>query len=424
MRTMLKTIRQRAFGLAVLASIISGATFANAQDLTIGSKAPSLDIEHWISNGHDKFKPVKEFEAGKVYVVEFWATWCGPCVMSMPHLKETQEKYADKGVQLISISDEETEVVDGFLAKQVRGSAKDDTENTYRKLTSAYCLTTDPDKSVYEDYMDAAGQNGIPTCFIVGKSGLIEWIGHPMSMDDTLEKVVAGTWDREAHLIAFKKEQQMGLLMSKIARPIQSGDMKGAMKILAKAKEEAADDETTIAAIEEVEVQVKLFLAMQSLENGEAEAALAAIEAIPKTDKAEVKQQIDFAKCKALLGIVSDSGKMDEQATKALAEVADSKEISAEALNDLAWTVYEAASENDKFPKKLIAAATDAAEKAVAKSPNNGPILDTLAHLLFLQGKLDRAIEFQTKAVEHAPEDMKEDLQSFLDDLKKSKAKK
>lgn len=424
MRTMLKTIRQRAFGLAVLLSAFSGVPFANAQDLTIGSKAPNLDIEHWISNGHDKFKPVKEFETGKVYVVEFWATWCGPCVMSMPHLKETQEKYADKGVQLISISDEETEVVDRFLEKQVRGSAKDDTENTYRKLTSAYCLTTDPDKSVYEAYMDAAGQNGIPTCFIVGKSGLIEWIGHPMSMDDTLEKVVAGTWDREAHLIAFKKEQQMGLLMAKIARPLQSGDMKGAMKILTKAKEEAAGEESTIAVIEEVEVQVKLFLAMQDIENGKAEDALAAIEAIPKTDKAEIKQQIDFAKCKALLGIVSDSGKMDEQATKALAEIAERKEIAAEMLNELAWTVYEAASENDKFPKKLIAAAADAAGKAVAKSPNNGPILDTLAHLLYLQGNLDRAIEFQTKAVEHGPEEMKQDLQSFLDDLKKEKAKK
>ena len=421
---MLKTIRQRAFGLAILASAILGVPFVNAQDLTIGSKAPSIDIEHWISNGNDKFKPVKEFEAGKVYVVEFWATWCGPCVMSMPHLKETQEKYADKGVQLISISDEETDVVERFLEKQVRGSAKDDTENTYRKLTSAYCLTTDPDKSVYEAYMDAAGQNGIPTCFIVGKSGLIEWIGHPMSMDDTLEKVVAGTWDREAHLIAFKKEQQMGLLMAKIARPLQSGDMKGAMKILTKAKEEAAGDESTISVIEEVEVQVKLFLAMQDIENGKAEDALAAIEAIPKSDKAEIKQQIDFAKCKALLGIVFDSGKMDEQATKAIIDVAASKDISAEALNELAWSVYEAANENEKFPKKLIGAAAHAAGKAVAKSPNNGPILDTLAHLLYLQGNLDQAIEFQTNAVENGPEDMKADLQSFLDELKKEKAKK
>jgi len=421
---MLKTFSKRAFGLAVLATLFSSVPFANAQDLTIGSKAPSLDIEHWISNGHDKFKPVKEFETDKVYVVEFWATWCGPCVMSMPHLKETQEKYADKGVQLISVSDEETQVVDGFLEKQVRGSEKDDTENTYRKLTSAYCLTTDPDKSVYEDYMDAAGQNGIPTCFIVGKSGLIEWIGHPMQMDETLEKVVAGTWDREAHLIAFKKEQQMGLLMSKLARPMQAGDVKAAMKILAKAKEEAAGDDQAISTIDNLEVQVKLFLAMQNLENGDAEAALTAIEAVSKTAKPDAKQQIDFARCKALVAIVADSGKKDEQATKSLTEITDSKEISVEALNELAWMVYEAANENDKFPKKLLAAAAVAAEKAVAKAPQNGPVLDTLAHLLYLQGNLDRAIEIQSLAVKAATPEFKEDLQAFLDELKKEKAGK
>ena len=88
---------------------------ATAKDLTIGSAAPTLDIEHWVQDGNGFFKPVKEFKKGNVYVVEFWATWCGPCVMSMPHLAELQNKYRGQKVQIVSVSDEDIETVKGIM---------------------------------------------------------------------------------------------------------------------------------------------------------------------------------------------------------------------------------------------------------------------------------------------------------------------
>ena len=421
---MFKRFSQWSLGLATIGCILAGASMTSAQDLTIGSKAPKLDIEHWVSNGNGKFKPVKEFETGKVYVVEFWATWCGPCVMSMPHLAATQEKYAEKGVQLISVSDEDLETVEGFLKRQVKNADKDDTENTYGKLTSVYCLTTDPDKSVNADYMEAAGQNGIPTCFIVGKSGQIEWIGHPMEMDEPLEKVVGDSWDRATYLAKFKKDQQFGLLMTKVSRPMQTGNIKAALKILDKAREEAGGDEASLSAIDDLAVRISVFGAMKKIQEGDAVAAIADIDAIAKTAKPAQKQQLAMAKCKALISVVADSGKMDDQAAKALSEIAESKEIDATSLNELAWTVYEAASNDDKFSKPLIAAATVAAEKAVAKEPENGPILDTLAHLLFIQGNVARAIELQTKAIKTSPEEMKEDMKAFLEEMKEKKVGK
>ena len=110
--------------------------------LTIGSKAPSLDIEHWVQDGNGAFKHVSDFEKGKVYVVEFWATWCGPCIMSMPHLAELQTKFRDKDVQIISVSDESLDEVEALLKQQNQQVGK-----SFAEITSAYTLTTDPDGS-------------------------------------------------------------------------------------------------------------------------------------------------------------------------------------------------------------------------------------------------------------------------------------
>ena len=71
---------------------------------------------------------------------------------------------------------------------------------SFADVTKGYCLTTDPDRSAHRDYMEAAGQNGIPTAFIVGKTGEIEWIGHPMEMDGPIEQIVAGSWDRDVYI--------------------------------------------------------------------------------------------------------------------------------------------------------------------------------------------------------------------------------
>jgi len=85
-----------AVGFLGTVSAMSSLAFAD-DTLTIGSKAPALDVEHWVQNGEGKFSKVTDFQKDKVYVVEFWATWCGPCVASMPHIVEMQKEYSEKG---------------------------------------------------------------------------------------------------------------------------------------------------------------------------------------------------------------------------------------------------------------------------------------------------------------------------------------
>jgi thiol-disulfide isomerase/thioredoxin len=181
---------------AILGLTLTGATVANEPDasdafLTIGEKAPKLDIAHWVER-----EKIDRFEDGKVYVIEFWATWCRPCIAAMPHLASLQRKYRDDGVTFLGVSDESLPAVVRFLWRDETKADSDD--------TVGYTLACDPDRSTHRDYLVAAGQGAIPCTFIIGKDGRVEWIGRPMKMEGPLAQVVRDEWDRASFRAAWE----------------------------------------------------------------------------------------------------------------------------------------------------------------------------------------------------------------------------
>lgn len=232
---MKRTFLALVLGIAVLAPAARPATAAEPS-LTIGSTAPALDIEHYF---HEKDQKVTKFEDGKVYVVEFWATWCPPCVSSMPHLAKLQEKHRKDNVQIVSVSTEDVKTITTALAKPHPTE-----EKPMAEVTENYTLTCDPDGSVSQDYMRAAQRNGIPCAFIVGKTGVVEWIGHPMSMDDPLNEVITDKWDRIAFKKAFDRErieQEMMQKFNQLTRTGKFDDARAMIKDALAGAEEQAD---------------------------------------------------------------------------------------------------------------------------------------------------------------------------------------
>ena len=339
--------------------------------LTIGSVAPVLDVEHWVQDGNGKFAAVTKFEDGKVYLVEFWATWCGPCIRSMPHIVEMQENFGDRGFQVVSISDEDLETVEGFLEREVPG--KDGM--TYKELTSAYCLTTDPDGSAEKDYMRAAGQNGIPTAFLVGKTGKIEWIGHPMdNLDKVIEQVLDGDWDRKAFAATFQAKQEMQVMQAKLGRLLQQDKTEEALNLLDETIDNMAQKNSDDSIME------------------------------------------PMRRMRSQLLIMTGAKGAAEAMTKMTAEM-DNPQV----LNQMAWTVVQLKDSGKDVSPALIAAAYAAAQKGIKLAPDGAPLIDTAAHLVYLQGNLDEAIKLAELAVLKGGDDYPE-IGEFLEKLKKEKA--
>ena len=350
-----------AFAATIL--VVGSAALADdAKVLTVGDKAPKPDIAHWI-----KGKEVTGFESDKIYVMEFWATWCGPCKASMPHISELQEKYKDYNVTIIGVSDEDLATVTGFLSK---GDWNDKTR---------YTVATDPDKSVYNDYMKAAGQNGIPTAFVVGKDQQIEWIGHPQQIDEPLEQIVKGTWDRDAFKAKWEEEQKEERELAKVQEKVQK--LFGEYRSAAAAK----DWDAAMAKLDEA-------MALSPL----------------------VAKQ--FAPQKFLL-LARDMNKPAEAYAFAN-DLAEKNWDNPQLLNQLAWYTVDEKGIETRDLDFAMKAANRASELVGGK---DGAILDTVARVHYEKGDLKTAIDVQKKAVEYAPDgpmgdQLRETLKKYEDE--------
>ena len=156
--------------------------------LKVGDPAPKLQLDKWL-----KGEPVKQFEKGKIYVIECWATWCGPCIASMPHVTKMQAKYKDKGVTVIGVN-----VWERDLAAPEPFVKKMGDKMGYAVATDVLPATDDGSPGVgmmATTWLKAAGRNGIPCSFIVDRQSKIAWIGHPMMMERPLSLIADNKFD-------------------------------------------------------------------------------------------------------------------------------------------------------------------------------------------------------------------------------------
>lgn len=115
----------------------------------LNQSAPELVIEKWNSKIPDT--------KGKFVLIDFWATWCGPCRAGIPGLNDMQKKFADKLV-IIGISDEPLEKVKSFNNPKIEYANGIDTKKTISNFLAI---------------------KGIPHMILIDPNGIVRWEGFP-----------------------------------------------------------------------------------------------------------------------------------------------------------------------------------------------------------------------------------------------------
>lgn len=174
--------------------------FAQGVSIGLGDKAPQLKYSKWL-----KGTPIKEYQKGRLYLFEFWATWCGPCIGSMPHLSELSKKYKNEitivGVNIWEGSHGNDSKPYSFYLPKVTKFVNQMGD----KL--AYNVVMDNDAQFMgNNWMKAAGQSGIPCTFVV-RDGQILWIGHPIELDSLIQVILKGQYDVAAAKKSFEKKE-------------------------------------------------------------------------------------------------------------------------------------------------------------------------------------------------------------------------
>ncbi len=122
-----------------------------------GKKAPEFVIEEMLTDKPDR--------KGKVVLIDFWATWCGPCRKAIPELNEFQKEFKEDLV-VIGVSDEKPSVV----------------RNLMKKTEMNYAQAIDTKKRMSK----AMNVRGIPHVIVISTDGVVRWQGFPLSAEEPL----------------------------------------------------------------------------------------------------------------------------------------------------------------------------------------------------------------------------------------------
>ena len=143
--------------------------FQSEPTLKVGDTAPMVRPAEWLQG-----RPVTRYDRGHVYVVEFWATWCPPCIKAIPHLSELQKENI-ANLTIISVN------VDGVIGGGTTpASVVYDFMKKHGKDMRYTVAMEDPvERPMSKQWVSGSGSLGAPVAVIIDQQGKVAWVGYP-----------------------------------------------------------------------------------------------------------------------------------------------------------------------------------------------------------------------------------------------------
>ena len=350
--------------LAALSALVTTLISTSAATLHEGDPAPKLCVSKWVQG-----EPVNEFKPGTAYLVEFWATWCGPCREEIPHLNRLHNKYKDKGLVVIGqdVKEEDVTKVGPFIKRMGE-------RMTYRiALDQVSGATNEYSGRMVETWLNAADQKGIPTAFLIDKQGRIALIDE--IDEESIEQVLAGTFD---------------------------------------AKKRAIEREALPAKVQEWEKHKQL--AKEAWQSKQWDKSMSEIDVMEKIFPPKKQGATQFIRITVLIS----KGDFDA-ASKIAIQLSNDNRDDARLQNRVA---RQLAMQNVTNSTVLDTADLISQRAIVLTQPQDPQYLDTQARIAFLQGKKENAITLETQAISLGEAEDKDKFQRALESYEKNKLPK
>ena len=182
-------MHRRAVFFALILIPTIAAAMGSESYLRIGNAAPALHPMAWI-----KGEPIVRYEPGRIYVVEFWATWCPPCIESVPHLTDLQSKYRDE-LTVVGVN-----VLESANGEGDESSVRAFVTKGHPQMGYTVAMDHPIKQPVFNEWMISAGMCCLPSAFIVDGKGSIVWMGNTLPsasypFDEALNDTLSGKPD-------------------------------------------------------------------------------------------------------------------------------------------------------------------------------------------------------------------------------------